>query len=68
MQVGMAFGALLGRVLVDFESKLGGKLDPSWHQIRENWGTKTMSKSHRNSGAATGRNVPIAWSLKILQY
>ena len=27
MQVGLAFGALLARILVDFAAKLGGKLD-----------------------------------------
>ena len=30
MQVGMAFGTLLERILVDFVSKLGSKLEPSW--------------------------------------
>ena len=30
MQVGLAFGALLERTLVDFGAKLGGKLEPSW--------------------------------------
>ena len=30
MQVGLAFGALLARILVDFGAKLGGKLEPSW--------------------------------------
>ena len=44
MQVGLGFGALLERFLVDFGAKLGGKLDPSWHQNLENWGPKTMSK------------------------
>ena len=32
MQVGLEFGPLLGRFLVDFGAKLGGKLEPSWHQ------------------------------------
>ena len=35
MQVGLEFGPLLGRFLVDFGTKLGGKLDPSWFQIDE---------------------------------
>ena len=52
MQVGLEFGTLLGWFLVDFESKLGGKLRPSWHQNHENYGPKTMSKNHQNSGAA----------------
>ena len=30
MQVSLAFGALLARILVDFAAKLGGKLEPSW--------------------------------------
>ena len=45
MQVGLGFGALLGRFLVDFGTKLGGKLGPSWHQNPKNEGTKTMSKN-----------------------
>ena len=44
MQVGLEFGPLLGRFLVDFGSKLGGKLRPSWHQNPNNEGTKTMTK------------------------
>ena len=31
MQVGMGSAWLLDRFLVDFGSKLGGKLVPSWH-------------------------------------
>ena len=46
MQVGMGFGWLLDRFLLDFGSKLGGKLGPSWHQNRRKWDTKTMSKNH----------------------
>ena len=30
MQVDLAFGTLLERILVDFMAKLGGKLEPSW--------------------------------------
>ena len=55
MQVGMDFGWLLDRFLMDFEPKLGVKLGPSWHQDRRKWGTKTMSKNHQKSGAAGGR-------------
>ena len=33
MQVGMAFGTLLERILVDFVAKLGGKLEPSWPSL-----------------------------------
>ena len=47
MQVGLEFGGLLGRFLVDFGSKLGGKLRPSWHQNQKNEGPKTMSKKHQ---------------------
>ena len=32
MQVGMDFGWLLDRFLVDLGAKLGAKLGPSWHQ------------------------------------
>ena len=32
MQVGLEFGTLLGRFLVDFGTNLGAKLEPSWHQ------------------------------------
>ena len=46
MQVGMGFGWLLDRFLVDFGSKLGGKLGPSWHQYRRKLDTKTISKHH----------------------
>ena len=53
MQVGLEFGPLLGRFLVDFGSKLGGKLRPSWHQNPENEGTKTMTKKGMQKGAAT---------------
>ena len=55
MQVGMDFGWLLDRFLMDFEPKLGVKLGPSWHQDRRKWGTKTMSKNHQKSGDASGR-------------
>ena len=44
MQVGMDFGWLLDRFLVDFGPKLGAKLGPSWHQNLKNWSSKTMSK------------------------
>ena len=44
MQVGLEFGALLDRFLVDFGAKLGGKLGPSWHQHPEKRGPKTMLK------------------------
>ena len=44
MQVGLGFGPLLGRFLVDFGAKLGPKLDPSWHQNPERGAPKTMSK------------------------
>ena len=52
MQVGLVLEPILERILVDFMAKLGGKLEPSWHQNLENWGPKTMSKNHQNSGAA----------------
>ena len=44
MQVGLGFGALLERFLVDFGAKLGGKLDPSCYQHPEKEGPKTMLK------------------------
>ena len=47
MQVGLGFGTLFGRFLLDFGTKLAGKLEPSWDQNRENWGPKTMSKNHQ---------------------
>ena len=40
MQVGLEFGALLDRFLVDFGAKLGGKLVPK--SVQE--GSKTMFK------------------------
>ena len=55
MEVGMDFGWLLDRFLMDFGAKLGVKLGPSWHQDRRKWGTKMMSKNHQKSGAASGR-------------
>ena len=36
MQVGLEFGCLLERVLLDFDGKLGGKLGPIWYPNREN--------------------------------
>ena len=56
MEVGMDFGWLLDRLLVDFGPKLGVKLGPSWHQNRRKWGTKTMSKNHQKSGDAVVRS------------
>ena len=44
MDVGMDFGWLLDRFLVDFETILGGKLGSSWHQNLKNGGPKTRSK------------------------
>ena len=57
MRFRMDFGGLLEGFWNDFGPKLGAKLGPSWHQTRTKWGTKTMSKSHRKSGAATGTQV-----------
>ena len=45
MRSGMDLGGLLERFGVDFSSKLGGKLGPSWHKNLKNEGTKTMSKN-----------------------
>ena len=39
-----------------FGPRLGGRLDPSWHQNLRNRGPKTMSKSHQKSGDASRRN------------
>ena len=55
MDVGMDLGRLLDRFLVDFGTKLGGKLRPSWHQNLKNEGSKMMSKNHQKSGDAVGR-------------
>ena len=54
----MHLGWLLDRFLEDFGVKLGVKLEPSWHQNRRKWGTKTMSKNHQKSGAAVVRSGP----------
>ena len=61
MQVGLDFGALLGRFWVDLVPKLGGKLDPSWYQNLKNWGPKTMSKKSSKKGGAR-------WSGKIKKF
>ena len=73
MQVGLEFGSLLGRILVDSGAKLGGKLDPSWHQNPEKRGPKTMSKIvHKNHSEksmqpeAPGCSEPLLGSLKRL--
>ena len=73
MEVGMDFGWLLDRFLVDLGAKLGVKLGPSWHQNRRKWGTKTMSTNHQKSGAAGGRSGmqwyaggPGSWPLIVL--
>ena len=70
MQVGFEVGPLLGRILVDFGAKLGGNLDPSWHQNPEKMGPKTMSKiihknhSKKNPCEPASRNLPErTWSL-----
>ena len=44
MRFGMDLGRLLDRFGMDFGSKLGGKLQPTWDQNRKNDGTKTMSR------------------------
>ena len=64
MQVGMDFGWLLDRFLVDLGAKLGVKLRPSWHQNRRKWGTKTMSKNHQKSGDAMVRGGPQGYARK----
>ena len=46
MQVGMAFGTLLERILVDFGSNLGGKLEPSCLQNLSNIDQRTKLKKH----------------------
>ena len=47
MEVEMDFGWLLDRLLVDFGTKLGGKLGSSWQSNPIKWDTKTMSKKHQ---------------------
>ena len=68
MQVGLAFGTLLGRFWVDFGSKLGGKLGPSWHQNAKNEGPKTMSKKGMRTWtpahASRGGGAPYNQSIK----
>ena len=44
MDVGLGFGCLLGRFLVDFGTKLGGKLGSSWHQNPIKWDTTRTPK------------------------
>ena len=70
MQVGLACGPLLGPFLVDFGAKLGGKLDPSWHQNPEKKGSqddvknttqKSPEKIHAVENAGT-----LFWSLKSI--
>ena len=56
MQIGIDFGRLLDRFLVDLGPKLEVELGPSWHQNRRKWGTKTMSKNHQKSGDAMVRS------------
>ena len=46
MQVGMAFGTLLERILVDFGSNLGGKLAPTCLQNLSNIDQRTKLKKH----------------------
>ena len=41
---------------MDFSSKLGGKLGPSWHQNLENKDPKTMSKKELKKMNAGSRN------------
>ena len=43
--VGLDFEALLGRIWMDLRTKLGTKLDPSWHQYFEDWRPKTIPKN-----------------------
>ena len=69
MQVGLEFGPLLGRFLVDIGVKLGGKLDPSWQQNPKKGSQndankmiqKMLQKSHLScaSCATQGGGVPI---------
>ena len=69
MQVGMAFGTLLERILVDFGSNLGGKLEPSSLQNLSNMDQNTMlDKYPKNAsqkvtqamrGSASRGGVPL---------
>ena len=67
MHVGMDFGWLLGRFLVDFGAKLGGKLEPSWHQNPKN-GIPGRCQKHdrkmRGAVAATPCEPAGSWPLK----
>ena len=51
----MGPGRLLERFWVDFGSKLGGKLGPSWHENLKNGGPKTMSKNELKKMSAGSR-------------
>ena len=57
MQVGIAFGTLLERILVDFVAKLGGKLEPSCTKIGEKLYQKTMSKKSTQKDQKRRRNT-----------
>ena len=68
MQVGLEFGALLGRFLVDFGAKLGAKLDPKSIKNRSKNDVEKMSencfqKCHAPD-ARTGGGGPLNQSIQ----
>ena len=78
MQVGMGFGTLLERILVDFGTNLGGKLGPNSLQNLSNIDQRTKLKKHLKIASENvtrlyaGRSRPVqaggGGSLKITQY
>ena len=67
MQVGFEFGALLGRIWVDFGTELGGKLEPSWHQNLKKWDTEKSSKNEHAGRVPANPEPGVCWPLRILQ-
>ena len=67
MQVGLEFGPLLGRFLVDFEPKLGAKLGPSWHQNLKNRTPENHQKNDQKKVTRGSRGESVSWPLRILQ-
>ena len=67
MQVGMEFGTLLGWIWVDFGSKLGAKLEPSWHQNPKNRTPKKHQKNDKKVEPQRSGRKAVLWPLKILQ-
>ena len=67
MQVGLESGTLLGRIWVDFGSKLGGNLEPSCHQNPKKKVTEKSSKNHGPGAIRVTLGREVCWPLRILQ-